>query len=88
MHNPADNTPIVHSLNTAHVYRQMRLNPLPLLIAQPKEILAHDPDPLPKSNQDRIVTAQELMSSDPSTSCLAVVNRNGSDNDSFRVLAA
>jgi hypothetical protein len=39
-----------------------------LLVAQPKQIPAHDPDPLPKTNQDRIVGAQELMSSDPSTS--------------------
>jgi hypothetical protein len=62
MHNPADNTPIVHSLNTAHVCRQMRLNPLPLLIAQPKEILAHDPDPL-KTNQVRIESGLPCLSS-------------------------
>ena len=31
-----------------------------------KQIPAHDPDPPPKSNQDRIVRAQGLMSSDPS----------------------
>jgi hypothetical protein len=45
MHNPANDTAIIHSLNTTHVCRQMRLNPLPLLITQPKEVLAHDPDP-------------------------------------------
>jgi hypothetical protein len=42
------------------------LNPLPLLIAQPKQVAAHDPNPLPKTNQDRIVRAEKLMSSDPS----------------------
>ena len=35
-------------------------------VIQPKQIPAHDPDPLPKTNQDRIVTRQKLMSSDPS----------------------
>jgi hypothetical protein len=40
----------------------MRLDPGPLLVAQPKQIPAHDPDPLPKTNQDRIVRAQKLMS--------------------------
>jgi hypothetical protein len=36
-----------------------------LLIAQPKQVVAHDPNPLPKTNQDRIVRAEKLMSSDP-----------------------
>ena len=53
-------------LDAAHIRRQMRFDPLPLFIAQPKQIPAHDPDPLPKTNQDRIVTAEKLMSSDPS----------------------
>jgi hypothetical protein len=38
-----------------------------LLIAQPKQVVAHDPNPLPKTNQDHIVRAEKLMSSDPST---------------------
>jgi hypothetical protein len=42
------------------------LDPLPLLIAQPKQVAAHDPNPLPKTNQNRIVRAEKLMSSDPS----------------------
>jgi len=37
-----------------------------LLVAQPKQVPAHNPDPLPKTNQDRIVRAKKLMSSDPS----------------------
>jgi len=43
----------------------VRFDPLPLLIAQPKQVVAHDPNPLPKTNQDRIVRAEKLMSSDP-----------------------
>jgi hypothetical protein len=46
--------------------RQMRLNLNPLLVAQPKQIPAHDPDPLPKTNQNRIVRLEPLMSFDPS----------------------
>jgi hypothetical protein len=55
-------------LDTSQVSRQMRLDPLPLLVAQPKQIPAHDPNPSPKKNQYRIVRLQELMSSDPSPS--------------------
>jgi hypothetical protein len=57
MHDPADDPAIVDPLNTAHIGRQMRHDPGPLLVAQPKQISAHDPDPLPKTNQDRIVRA-------------------------------
>ena len=66
MHNAADDAAIVSAFDATNIRRQVRGNPSPLLIAQPKQILAHDPDPLQKTNQDRIVTTQELMSSDPS----------------------
>ena len=66
MHDAADDAAIVRPLDAAYIRRQMRFDPLPLLIAQPKQIPAHDPDPLPKTNQDRIVRAEKLMSSDPS----------------------
>jgi hypothetical protein len=65
MYDSADDTPIVRSLDTSNIRRQMWLDPLPLLITQPKQVLAHDPDPLQKTNQDRIIRTQELMSSDP-----------------------
>jgi hypothetical protein len=70
MHNAADNAPIVHSLDTSHIRWQMGLDALPLLIAQPKQIPPHDPDP-PKRissvwNQDCFATAPKLMSSHPS----------------------
>jgi hypothetical protein len=57
MHDPADDPPIVNPLDAAHIGRQMRLNPRPLLIVQPKQIPPHDPGPLPKTNQDRILRA-------------------------------
>jgi hypothetical protein len=62
----ADNSAIVRPLDAPDIRRQVRLDPLPLLIAQPKQVVAHDPNPLPKTNQDRIVRAEKLMSSDPS----------------------
>jgi hypothetical protein len=67
MHDPADDPAIVYPLDTAHIARQIRPNSSPLLVAQPKQILAHDPDPLPKTNQDRILSAQKLMSFDPNS---------------------
>jgi len=72
VHDSADDPAIINPLNPANVGRQMRLNPRPLLVAQPKQILAHDPDPLPKTNQDRIVRPEKLMSFDPSRSVLEV----------------
>jgi len=48
MHDPADNPPIVHPLDAANIGRQMRLDPSPLLVAQPKQIPAHDPNPSAK----------------------------------------
>jgi hypothetical protein len=67
MHDPADDPAIVYALDAAHIGRQIRFDPSPLLVAQPKQIPPHDPDPLPKTNQDRIVRAKKLMSFDPST---------------------
>src|SRR5262249_20754380 len=66
MHDAADDSAIVRPLDAPDICRQVRLDPLPLLIAQPKQVAAHDPNPLPKTNQDRIVRAEKLMSSDPS----------------------
>jgi hypothetical protein len=45
----------------------MRLDPTPLFVAQPKEILVHDPI-LSQKNQYRIVEPEKLMSFDPSQS--------------------
>ena len=66
MHDPANDPAIVYPLHAAHISRQIRLNSSPLLVAQPKQIFAHDPDPRPKTNQDGILRVQKLMSFDPS----------------------
>src|SRR5262249_23794495 len=66
MHDTADDAAIIRPLDPAHIRRQVRFDPLPLLIAKPKQVPGHDPNPLPKTNQDRIVRAEKLMSSDPS----------------------
>jgi hypothetical protein len=42
MHDPADYAPVICSFDAAHIRRQMRLNPCPLLIAQPEQISAHE----------------------------------------------
>jgi Carbamoyltransferase C-terminus len=61
VHDAADDATIIHPLNAPDIRRQKRFDPLPLLIAQPKQVLSH-----PKTNQDRIVRAEKLMSSEPS----------------------
>jgi len=69
MDDPADHAPVVLPLDTAHIRRQMRFYPFPLLIAQPKQVLAHDPDPQTNQtvwNQDCLPAAAKLMSSGPS----------------------
>src|SRR5512135_1326095 len=66
MHDAADHAAIIYALDASYIPRQVKFDPLPLLIAQPKQIFAHDPNPLPKTNQDRIVRPEELMSFHPS----------------------
>jgi hypothetical protein len=48
MHNAADDTAVVHSFLTANIRRQIWLDPLQLLVAQPKLFPAHDRDPFLK----------------------------------------
>jgi hypothetical protein len=77
MHDPADDPTIIDPLYAPNIRRQMRLNPSPLLVAQPKQVRAHDPDPLPKRirivwNQDYPASALKLMSSDPSNTMILV----------------
>jgi hypothetical protein len=52
------------------------------VVAQPKQILVRDP--LPKTTLDRIVRAQELMISNPSTGVIAVMART-TDHDSSKL---
>ena len=67
----ADHAAIILTLDAAHIRWQVWFNPISLLIAQPKQIVAHDPHPLFKTNQGRIVRAQQLMSFDPSKGLLS-----------------
>ena len=48
VHDAADDAAIVHPLDAPDIPWQVRFDPLPLLIAQPKQVPAHDPNPLPK----------------------------------------
>jgi hypothetical protein len=45
MHDSTDDPPIVHPFDAPYIGRQMRLDPIPLLITQPKQVPPHDPDP-------------------------------------------
>ena len=72
MHDAADDAAVVRPLDAPYIRRQMRFDSSPLFVAQPKQVPAHNPDPLPTTNQDRIVRAKKLMSSDPSDQKIAV----------------
>ena len=50
MHDAADDAPIVRSLHASNVRRQVWLDPFPLLVTQPKQVLAHVPDAPNESN--------------------------------------
>jgi hypothetical protein len=69
MHDAADDPAIVRSLDTPHIRRQMRFYPLPLLIAEPKQVPAHGSISQKRNhavwNQDCLSLAAELMSSHP-----------------------
>ena len=45
MHDAADDPTIIDPLDAPDIRRQVRFNPLPLLIAQPKQFLVAYPDP-------------------------------------------
>jgi hypothetical protein len=54
MQDAADHPPVIHPLLAAYIRRQMRRDPTPLLIAQPKQIAAHLPDPPESKSLQRI----------------------------------
>ncbi len=56
MHDAADDATVIHPLDAPHVRRQLRFNPLPLLIAQPKQTPPQDSNPFQK--RVRIVVSQ------------------------------
>jgi hypothetical protein len=45
MQNAADHTPVIDAFLTSHVPWQMRLDPTPLLVTEPKQITSHLPAP-------------------------------------------
>jgi hypothetical protein len=48
LYNAADHPAIIDTLNASNVCRQVRFNLSPLLIAEPKQRSAHDPNPFQK----------------------------------------
>jgi hypothetical protein len=53
MDDAADDPAIIRPLDASHIRRQVRFDPLPLLIAEPKQIAAHSPIS-PKGESRRI----------------------------------
>jgi len=51
MHDPADDPTIIDPLYAPYIRRQMRLDPSPLLVAQPKQVRAHDPNPFQNESE-------------------------------------
>jgi hypothetical protein len=45
MQNAADHTPVIDALLASYVCWQMRLDPTPLLVTEPKQIASHLPAP-------------------------------------------
>jgi uncharacterized protein len=62
----ADNTTIIDPINAPDIRRQVSFDPPPLLVAQPKQVLAHDPNLLKKRIRIALSEPKKLMSSDPS----------------------
>jgi hypothetical protein len=60
VHDAADDAAIVRPLDAPHIRRQLRFDPIPLLIAQPKQAPAHDPDPLPKNESGSYCSTRRI----------------------------
>jgi hypothetical protein len=52
MHDAADNPPIIGSLDASYICWQMRLDPSPLLVAQPKQVVRMIPIPSKPNHND------------------------------------
>jgi hypothetical protein len=66
LHDAADDAAVVHPLNPADIRGQEWLNPLPLPIAQPKQIPAHNFKPFPSKNHH--LRTKASMTSNPNES--------------------
>jgi hypothetical protein len=58
MHDAADDAPIIRPLDAPYIRWQMRLDPFPLLIAEPKKIRAHGPFPPSKKRIKTVLSEQ------------------------------
>src|SRR5579883_2769992 len=71
MHDAANDTTIIGPLHAPDIRRQVRFDPLPLLIAQPKQVASHRPSgrirERDSENQQPIHTATYLLGFDPSS---------------------
>jgi hypothetical protein len=51
MQNAADHTTVVHPVLAANIRRQKGRDPLPLLVAQPKQVASHAPGSYPRRRE-------------------------------------
>jgi hypothetical protein len=58
VHDAADDAPVIYAINSTHIRGEKWFDPLPLLVAQPKQIPAHLSSR--NTNQYRIVTPQKI----------------------------
>jgi len=65
MQDAADHAAIIHAILAAYVRRQMRLDPSPLLVVQPKQVASHDLCSPPAENHYPIQPSSVLLSFDP-----------------------
>jgi hypothetical protein len=65
MQDAADHAAIIHAILAAYVRRQMRLDPSPLLVVQPKQVASHDLRSPPAENHYPIQPSSVLLSFDP-----------------------
>jgi DNA-binding NtrC family response regulator len=56
----ADHSPIIHTILAAHVHRQQRGDPCPLIVVQPKQVASHVPCPPPWQRITNRFTPQEI----------------------------
>jgi hypothetical protein len=70
MQDAADHPTVVRPFLAAHVGRKQRLDPLPLIVAQPEQIPRIFSAPLTAENQQPILTATDLLGFNPRASSL------------------
>src|SRR5437879_4345909 len=79
MQDAADHAAIIHAILAAYVRRQMRLDPSPLLVVQPKQVASHDLRSPPAENHCPIQPSSVLLSFDPRSRTYKLASRAGSE---------